>query len=387
MDSGRRVAIIGAGAWGLSAALALAETGTASVEVFERERPGGGATSLAAGLVSTHLRQESDIRLVLDTQRRLQRLRAWGKTAERPSADHAYSADGSLTVVATAQADRLHRLADRIRSAGGRSEFVDGHEIARRWPLKDAHDLFGIFSPDDGHVEAGDLVDLLHARLRALGVPVRVERAAGLDARDGRCVGVLTAEGPQRFDDVVLAAGAWSKRIAQDAALRLPLKAYRTQVAQVEYPHQGTFPIFHDTLLYVYARPDGENHLLIGDGTEFVESQPDAYNRNVDASFVEKIASAASQRLRGGDQAGYRRGWSGLCVSTPDRDPLIGAYPGVAGLHLLCGDNGFGVMRSLALGAIAADRVMGRRDAAPTLYRPDRVAMDADFPIREGFEL
>lgn len=388
VERNARIGIVGGGAWGLSAALALSEDGYTDIRLWEATGLGSGATGRAAGLVSTHLRLEPDIRHVLETRRRLAELRAWGEAEGEPSAAHCFHAVGGLTVMPHADGDKLDRLAVRIRHCGGTVERWTSRDLERApWPLQSTNHLTGLFTPEDGCVEAGDLVALLSARLRHLGVRLETDRAARLRLREGRVDGVEVAGRAEPCDAVLLAAGAWSKRLAADVGLALPLKAYRTQLAQLEFPHRPDLPILHDTESRVYARPDGPTRVLAGDGTEFVERAPDAFNQGVDATFVEKIAKAASRRWRGGAAAGFRTGWAGLCVATPDRNPLIGAVPGAKGLFLMAGDNGFGVMRCLSLGRVAAARMAGRMVPGAEAYDPRRVSTGLDFEIREGFEL
>lgn len=388
VDTGQRIGIVGAGAWGLSCALALGEAGHANVHVWERTQPGAGATSLAAGLVSTHLRLESDIRLVLETRQRLERLRQWGRDHERPSAESAYHAAGSLTFVLRSDEYKLQQLRERIRRAGAEAQLLSpGDFQGRPWPLKPARDSVGLYSPKDGYVEAGDLTDLLQGRIRDLGLQLSADRRVRLLREGGTCVGVESSEGPHRLDAVVVAAGAWSKALMAEIGLALPIKGYRTQLAQVEFPHDAQFPIYHDFPNGVYGRPDGGQRILVGDGTELVESDPERFNRSTDRSFVERVASATTRRWRGGESARLRTGWAGLCVATPDRNPLIGPHPEIESLHVVVGDNGFGVMRCLALGQLAADRIRGQRPPGSELYDCGRLEPDQDFPIREGFEL
>lgn len=388
VDTGQRIGIVGAGAWGLSCALALGEAGHTNVRLWEQAQPGAGATSSAAGLVSTHLRLESDIRLVLETRGRLERLRRWGRDQQRPSAETVYHAPGSLTLLPRRDESKLHALQQRIRRAGADSELIspDGFE-GRPWPLKPGRDAVGLYSPGDGYVEAGDLIDLLQARVRDQGMQLLAERRVRLLREGNVCVGVASSEGPQRLDAVVVAAGAWTKALLAEVGQRLPVKAYRTQLAQVEFPHGPEFPIYHDFSNGVYGRPDGAQRILVGDGTQLVEATPERFNRRSDQSFVERVAGATTRRWQGGETARLRTGWAGLCVATPDRNPFIGPHPDAKSLYLMVGDNGFGVMRCLALGHIAAERIRGSRPPGTRLYDCGRFKPDHDFPIREGFEL
>jgi len=63
---------------------------------------------------------------------------------------------------------------------------------------------------------------------------------------------------------------------------------------------------------------------------------------------------------------------------------MCGPVPGVEGLYVLTGDNGFGVMRSLALGERLADAVKGKvmPDLDPRRFGPDA---PLEFEMREGY--
>ncbi|MBI2077556.1 MAG: FAD-binding oxidoreductase [Euryarchaeota archaeon] len=380
---------MGAGAWGLSAALALAETGFTNVHVWERENAGSGNTARAAGLVSTHLREEQDIRWVLDTRRRFEALRAWGTEQGLPSAPHAFHQVGNVTISTKNDEFKLEQIRGRVLRAGGKAEFLSAAELARpAWRLKSTAHSSGLFSSDDGYVEAGDLIDLLQARVRSLGVGVHTSQAVGVDVTGSDVRGVTTTAGVEPCDQVLVAAGAWTKALLARSGLPLPVKPYRTQLAQLEFEHDASLPIIHDGEQGVYARADGPHRILVGDGTEHVESDPDAFNEGTDRGFIEKIAKSVSRRWQRGEAARYRTGWAGLCVGTPDRNAVIGPDPRVKHLHLMTGDNGFGLMRCLSLGALVAARLQGKMSPGAEICAPKRLDFGLkDFVIREGFEL
>jgi sarcosine oxidase, subunit beta len=387
VEGNRGVEIAGAGSWGLSVAVALLEEGRKKVRVWEREQPGTGASGRAAGLLSTHLRQESDIRLVLETRLRILRLQEWGIKAGIPAARSVYHTHGNLTTVPEAASRKLRDLMTRIQRAGGSSTHLDSTAMKRHgWALAAVDRLEGVYSSDDGYVEPQDLVDLLRARVLALGGEVRTESPVQLRMDGSACVGLEAPSGSVDAAHVVVAGGAWTKGLLGRSGLSIPLKPYRTQIAQIQYP-SAKVPVLHDTSLGFYARPDGPTRLLVGDGTEHVESKPEDYRTSVDASFIEKMAACVAERFQDGGSAAYRTGWAGLCVATPDRDPLIGPYPRVEGLTLMTGDNGFGVMRSLALGVKAAEAVLDPNARRTNPYHPGRLDFAKDFEIREGFEL
>ena len=67
------------------------------------------------------------------------------------------------------------------------------------------------------------------------------------------------------------------------------------------------------------------------------------------------------------------RTWTGFRPATPDKLPLIGAWPATPGLWIAAGHEGLGITTSLGTAQLIADLVAGRAppiDASP--YAPTR---------------
>jgi sarcosine oxidase, subunit beta len=76
---------------------------------------------------------------------------------------------------------------------------------------------------------------------------------------------------------------------------------------------------------------------------------------------------------------GVARSWAGLYDMTPDAHPIIGWVGD--GVYAACGFSGHGFMQAPAVGAAAADELIGGRpsfDLSP--YRLERFAGGAVFP-------
>ena len=67
-----------------------------------------------------------------------------------------------------------------------------------------------------------------------------------------------------------------------------------------------------------------------------------------------------------------RRGWTGLRTFAPDRSPVLGADPELAGLHWCTGLGGFGVSTSMAVGEAVAHWLVGK--STPWLSGSERAA-------------
>jgi glycine/D-amino acid oxidase-like deaminating enzyme len=248
-------------------------------------------------------------------------------------------------------------------------ERLDHRQAAREFPgVRFEPGEEAIVAQEDGVIEAGDFFAALRARLESEGVELRQD--AAVDA-------------PPRDETLVVAGGAWTKGWFAKQGVTLPIQMYRTQLSSLEIPNGGELPIVHDLRHHFYTRPESEGSILAGNGTQLRPFDPDDYNEAADPEFIHSIAERVVARFEDGGDARVRTGWAGLCVATPDRRPLAGPVPGREDLFILTGDNGFGLMRSLALGQRIADAVSGRVEAA---LDPARfVGMSDRFEMREGY--
>ena len=188
--------------------------------------------------------------------------------------------------------------------------------------------------------EARELEPSLTARVRAAVLfpdearcdPVRLAAAVGAAAVGARRPaahgrrGVRgrrgrrreTTHGPVRAGTVVVAAGAWSGRLARTAGVRLPLqggKGYAAEWDPAAAPVR--MPLYlHDQR--VVANPMGDRTRITG-GLLL-----DGLDESFDHRRVRAIAAAAEEVL--GVRARPRLTWRGLRPCTPDGLPVIGAH-------------------------------------------------------------
>lgn len=398
MDSQARVIIVGAGAFGLGAAVALAERGYDNVIVLDRGEPGSGSTSKAAGILSVQTWNDDDMALILRTRGIVAALQEWGASEGLPSAPGAWRGHGGITVGGAGHDGILAAMHDRACRHNENAVLMDADEAAKRFP----HFRFEagervLWTEGDGVLEAGDVVDLLASRARALGVEVYTDAPVARVLVDGGGLSGVALGGGEgeslAADHVILAAGAWTIRLASEAGVRLPALAYRTQLASLERAGMGTFPVLHDLVQGFYARPESSSRFFAGNGTELRPFDPDGYDETASAAFIEKTSARVLHRFTDADAMRYHHGFAGLCVGTPDRRPLVGpvatADGPIAGLHVMTGDNGFGLMRGPALGEVVADLVAGHRHPSAPGVDPRRFGTDPpqEFPLREGYGL
>ncbi|MCA1819741.1 MAG: FAD-binding oxidoreductase [Halobacteriales archaeon] len=367
-----RVTVVGGGALGAAAALSLAEAGH-TVRLRERGALGSGNSAKAAGIVSSFAWNDADYRLIAETRGAVGELIALAMAAGERNAKGAWRSAPSLAVGGQAERPLLDQLQDRVERHTEECERLDHRRAAAEFPgLRFAPGEEVLVAQEDGVLEAGDLFVALRARLGQEGVEI-VQGAP-----------VTDLEGVPDADAVVVAGGAWTKGLLERNGIRLPLQCYRTQLASIAIPNGAGLPILHDLSRHFYARPESEGSILVGDGTQLRPFDPDHYDEVADPEFIHATAERVVARFEDGGEAHVRSGWAGLCVATPDRRPLCGPVPGRPGLFVLTGDNGFGLMRCLALGDRLRAAVGGK---VAVDLDPGRFGRDAplDFEMREGY--
>lgn len=385
--------VVGGGILGMAAAHELAEGGH-QVTLAEATTLGSASTAKAAGILSAMTWNDDDYRLIATTRGMIGELISLAMSEGNRAARGAWRPTPSLCIASGAGLRTLDQIQDRLERMTEETDRLDARRIEREFPVVSAAPgEEALVAQEDGVIDAGELVPALRGRLESAGVQLLESTAATrIRIEDGHCMGV---EGPAALERaaagaeaVVVAGGAWTGGLLRRSGIALPVQAYRTQLASLGMPDAADVPVLHDLVHHFYTRPEAETSFLAGNGTQLRPFDPDQYNERAEPEFVESIAQRVVTRFQQGAEATLRTGWAGLCVATPDRRPLCGAVRGqdgpVEGLFVLTGDNGFGLMRGLALGARLADAVRGKTHPATDPLRFPS-SQTSDFVMREGY--
>jgi len=161
------------------------------------------------------------------------------------------------------------------------------------------------------------------------------------------------------FDQVVVAAGAWSRTLLAPLGVPLALESQRGYHVQFE----GASGIVSRTVVLadkkVFVTPMEEG-LRVGGTVEIagLEAPPDERRAAV-------LGRIARENFRGLEQVPART-WMGHRPCMPDSVPVIGRAPGHAGLWLATGHGHLGLTDSLNTARRIADAMLG----APAAVEP-----------------
>ena len=385
----RDVVVLGAGIAGAALAEHLTRR-SLTVTVVDPRTPAAGASGRAAGIVTEQLWNEWDVRVARESR---EEYRALAATSDPDAFSEA------PFVRLTANDDVAAGLLDaltRLRGWGVAVEEVRAEQL-RNWFPNGKFDRMkrAIASKSDACVTPSSITSLYLASARARGAEVAYGAEVSVPRFEGDRWVVESGTAGIRSRALVVAAGAWSKRLLGALGAPLPLTPYRTQAAVLRPPKLAATGIgvsVHDLDTDVYARPEANGRILAGDGTERTESDPDRFVQGADGSFLGHIAESLGLWFPDWESSEVVGAWAGVCTATPDRRPCIGPLRADRGLYVMTGFNGFGVMRSggaaRRLAELIADPASPTARAALEPVLPERFHGRADpFPPRPGFTL
>ncbi len=354
------VVIIGAGVNGASLAYHLAINGVRNVLVLEKQVAATGATGLSSGLVRMHYANEVEARLALNSYAYFLN---W---ADMIGGECGFRETGFIRTVAHKNTDKLRANVAMLQRIGVETCLItpgDLHDLAPNIWTEDI--LLAAYEPHSGYADptATTLSLLDAARQRGVQLRQHIE-AQGFITQGEHVLGVQTSEGVIEAGTIVCATGAWTMALLTRLGLKFPVWNVRNQVAVLQRPPeaQSDHFTFIDGVLDVYYRPDSPGLTLIGGGAIEPGVDPDHFERNADASFVEEIAEKVSRRMPVMENATYIRGWSGIFNITEDLHPLLGPVPGYENLYAIFGCNGTGFKIAPAVGKALAEQIIGVRE-------------------------
>lgn len=279
-------------------------------------------------------------------------------------------AESGVDYLFRSQAGLAHDLAEvePLRALGVPVEVIDGAAYERGEPAVKPGLAGVIRFPGDARLRPDRYVAELARVVRARGGAVE-EHCEARDLqpeRDG--VRIDTAHGPRHARDVVLAAGAWSPRLARSAGLMaLPIQPGKGY--SITYDRPALVPacpvVLRERSVCVTGWDSG---FRLGSTMEF-----SGYDTTLNRARLDALERGAAEYLHAPVGPAKREEWFGWRPLTFDDLPVIGRMPGHRRVWAATGHGMMGMGMSPGTAQLLADLVCERApriDPAP--YRAER---------------
>jgi glycine oxidase len=369
-----RIAVIGAGIIGLSAAYELAVRRGARVTIFDVRPPGRGASWAAAGMLAPAFEAAAEPGVHPQLfELCLASAALWpefaGELAARSGVDVGFDRTPSLAAALDGgEAERLSRIAAVLSASGVAHTALAAADILRLEPAINPVVLGGLELPSDFRVHNRQTVTALLAALRATSKVTFVAGAAPLKSAGGK----LSLEG----HDAVLVAAGWETAVikVEERGALFSLANWETALDDIDC-HGGQMlsvaagesaPMRVVRAGHVYLVPRG-GQVVIGATVE-----PD---RAIDAPEAEVIEALRLEGVRlcpGLADAPVAESWAGVRPGTPDQAPFIGETV-MPGLFVAAGHYRNGILLAPVTARLLADLILdGKRGGLIEAFAPRR---------------
>jgi D-hydroxyproline dehydrogenase subunit beta len=370
------VAVVGAGIVGAATAWELHARGV-DVALLDRGEVSGATTGLGEGNV---LCCDKEAGPELDLT--LAGLDVYDEIEERFGDEARIRRKGAL-VVHRAQETWAREAVrvERLCAAGAHGRLVDVGDLRAMEPQLTGDVAGASFFPADLQCAPRAIARALAGGLPRVHTGVEVH---GVVVEHDRVTGLRTSEGVLACDAAVIAAGPWSRALAEAAGVALPLEPRKGQLVRLAAADRDERLIRHKVVEagYLGSVASVDAGLQV---TTVLETTWDAdvlvgssrerrgFDLSVDGAVSAAMLEQAFALMPGLRGLAVDAAWAGLRPWLPDHLPAIGPSGAVAGLWLATGHEGAGVALGPVTGRLVAQLYGGEAPIVdPAPFSPNR---------------
>ena len=374
------VAIIGAGIHGVSAGYHLAGMGVKTV-IFDRWAPAGGPTGRSSAICRAFYTNRFIAEVAHES---LEMFAAFAEISG--GRDAGFHRTSFLYLLGPEELEHVHQTAAMLTEVGTEVELRTPSALAQQHPEMN---LDGIaIAASEIHAGYADPVATtqgLFQRAVELGLTPRLHtKVSTIEPRPGGGA-YLATSGTERIEcaRLLIAAGPWTKGLAEQVDVELPLTVERHYVATFGWGRAPALPyVLGDIPGGYYMKPEGSELFLVGPLPSEPQADPDNFSASVTAEEISRMASGITERIPSLALADSRGGWASLYDVSPDWQPVIGEV--APGIFVDAGTSGHGFKLAPALGRHVAGLVLGKDvDDGIRQFHPSR--FEADRLLAAGF--
>lgn len=371
--------VVGGGIVGAHCGLQLARAGLEDVVILERDEPASKASGRAAGSLTIWGQEQFGAEASQFCRDLYEELDAEYDELTfhpQPSYSLAYTEEGA------------EHLRHDHESMTIETELLTPGELAEKRPefaVEDVH--VALRFPHSRYTDPKQLTLTVHRAAADAGVTLHHEGVESLDPGAGPDdLGVETTAGRREAPVVIVAAGAWSKRLLATAGVDVALRPRTSQIAILEPDGDLSIPSWGAPDYSIYGRPTPEGRILFGGGVSTPIDDLEGFAKRAFVPFLREVGEYAPYVFPELEAATLYDDWSGRVSATPDLYPHVGETDH-EGLYVCAGFNGEGVSNSPFGARLVTDLVVGRDPIVdPEPFRPGRHAGTEEFRIGNAVE-
>ena len=236
----------------------------------------------------------------------------------------------------------------------------------------------GLFARGNAALDSYKYTLALAQAAEAKGTQFISGTVQGLKTDSGKVAGVSLEGQEIGCDQVVLAAGPWSREAEDWLNISLPVDPLKGEILRLELPGEPVSQDFSGGGGSLHPKPDG----LVWCGTT---EEWMGFDKNLSESARQSIMRGAITLLPQMAEARLALQTACLRPVTPDWLPIIGRAPGWDNVFLTTGAGKKGILLSPAMGKATADLITeGRTSLSIEACNPQRFALSGSTPANAG---
>jgi sarcosine oxidase len=360
--------VIGLGAHGSAAALALARRGlrVLGIEAGARGHELGSSGGRSRMIRRAYFEDPAYVPLLAAARD------AWAWLSEEAGEPMVEITGG--VYMGSATSGLVKGSIESAQEQGIEHEVVDAAEIRRRWPaFKVDDDSAGLYDPGAGMIRPERAIAAQLNAAERLGATFRFgERAIDWRPAGGGGLEVETASGVYAAGHLVIAAGAWTGNFVPD--LELPLEVERMPVFWFEPAAPAAagldrlpvwiFDTDFDGAFYGFPFEPEVGLKVARHHSGEVIADVDSVDRSEHPADADRVRSFARRHMPVADAPG-RGSMVCLYTNTPDLHFVIDVHPAVRGVSFASACSGHGFKFAPVVGEILADLALTGATAHP----------------------
>ena len=242
----------------------------------------------------------------------------------------------------------------------GEAKVIDNQELRHIFPFIESNDS-GFYVPGGARIDGLKFINFLNHKNSQVQ---RLHEVAHLKKDNNQ---ILVND--EEFDQVVVAAGAWSGKVVELLGVNLKVRAQKGQLIEVTLPNQQKTTEQMPVLMPEGERdfiPTADGKLLIGATHE----NDEGFDLTVSPTIEADLLASGQRLITDLNKADIKQVRVGTRAYTDDFAPFFGYLPGYQNVLVASGLGSSGLTTGPMIGKLLVDLLMNPSESFPDLTKP-----------------